>query len=160
MPILKICPRCGAKISTGKACGCYKRDRVNPLSSYSKDVKAFYLTNEWEKARNKCIFACFGLDLISLFIEQKIEYGFTVHHIVPLINDYRLRLQQSNLIYLTEAHHRAVHRLYEAEYQETVEALKTFSELAREALATPGGMLKTFDLLKTNRCGSFLLTKL
>lgn len=158
--ISKICPRCGKKVPTGTACGCCKRDRVNPLGDYNADVKAFYLSKEWEKARNKCISACFGLDLISVFCEQKIEYGFTVHHIVPLINDYRLRLQQSNLIYLTEAHHRAIHRLYEAEYQETVEALKTFSKLAREALAAPGGMLKTFDLLRTNRCGSFLFTKL
>lgn len=91
---------------------------------------------------------------------MKIEYGFTVHHIVPLINDYSKRLQQSNLIYLTESHHRLIHRLYDAEYQETVEALKTFSELAREALATPGGMLKTFGDLKMNRCGSFLFAKL
>jgi len=156
----KICSRCGRKLQVGEACSCYKRDRVNPLGAYNAEIKKFYLTADWEKARNKCISSCFGLDLISLFCEKKIEYGFTVHHIVPLINDYRLRLQQSNLIYLTEAHHRAVHRLYEAEYQETVEALKTFSELAREALATPGGMLKTFDLLKMNRCGSFLFAKL
>jgi hypothetical protein len=156
----KLCPNCGKKIGIGKVCGCRKNDRVGTLSKYSAEIKRFYTTNEWEKARNICISKCFGLDLISLFLEKKIEYGFTVHHIVPLINDYSKRLLQSNLIYLTESHHRLVHMLYDADYQTTVEALKNFSDTAREALAYPGGISETFDLLKDDRCGSFLFEKL
>lgn len=158
--ITKICPRCRAKVPTGQMCGCVKRDRTNPLGEYSAEIKKFYLSDDWNRARNKCIFNCFGLDLISVFVEKKIEYGFTVHHIVPLTKDYSKRLMQSNLIYLTESHHRSIHRLYDAEYQETVEALKTLSEYAREVLGTSGGMPKCFDNLKMNRCGSFLFEKL
>lgn len=158
--ISKICTHCGKRIQTGRACSCYKSSKINPLSSYSKEIKAFYLTDEWDSARNMCISSCFGLDIISLFIENKIEYGFTVHHIVPLIKDYSKRLSQSNLIYVTESHHRRLHRLYDAEYYETVEALKTLSEYAREVFESSGGKPKCFDLLKVDRCGNFLFEKL
>lgn len=143
--ITKICPRCRAKVPTGQMCGCVKRDRTNPLGEYSAEIKKFYLTDDWIRARNKCISACFGLDIISLFIERKIEYGFTVHHIVPITKDYSKRLIQSNLIYLTESHHRSIHRLYEAEYELTVEMLITISQYAEEVLASSGGISKCFD---------------
>ena len=145
---------------TGKACDCYKRDRISAASKYSKEIKSFYKTNDWERARNRCINSCFGLDLISFFCERKIEYGYTVHHIVPLVNDYSKRLQQSNLIYLTESHHRLIHKLYEADYQKAIEELQKFSVMAREAFCHPGGISKTFVFLTDDRVGSFLFTKL
>ena len=93
-------------------------------NKYTKDDKKFYKSSDWLKARDKCIQRCCGIDLYSYFVLHRIEYGQTVHHIVPLLDNYSLRLSQDNLIYLTESNHRTIHKLYESEYLETVKSLR------------------------------------
>ncbi len=125
--ISKRCTHCGKRIQVGKDCGCISKKRYKPTASdkYTADVKEFYRTKEWEHARDECIRRCHGIDIYSLFVLGKIEYGFTVHHIVPLIDDYSLRKSQSNLIYLTESNHRHIHKLYETDYESATALLKS-----------------------------------
>lgn len=125
--ISKQCARCGKRIRIGAGCGCVTSKRHAPTGSdqYSDAVKVFYHTKEWERARDACIHQCHGLDLYSLFVLRKIEYGHTVHHIIPLIDNYALRISQSNLIYLTESNHRILHKLYETDYAGTTALLQS-----------------------------------
>lgn len=99
--------------------------KTTATDKYSVDDKKFYLSSEWQKARNKCISNCYGIDLYSYYVLRKIEYGQTVHHIVPILDDYSQRLSQENLIYLTESNHRLIHTLYQSEYNNTCKLLKS-----------------------------------
>ncbi len=135
----KFCSRCGRKIPIGSgSCKCAAGKQRAPArqGKYTDVDKAFYHTAEWELARDECIRRCFGLDLYSLFVLHRIEYGFTVHHIVPLIDNHSLRKTQSNLIYLTESNHRNIHKLYESDYEGTAELLRS---LLRRFSDTQGG---------------------
>ena len=122
--IIKRCDYCGRNIPIDKQCGCLHNGKSTSENKYTKDDKKFYKSSDWLKARDKCIQRCCGIDLYSYFVLHRIEYGQTVHHIVPLLDNYSLRLSQDNLIYLTESNHRTIHKLYESEYLETVKSLR------------------------------------
>lgn len=125
--IVKRCNYCGNNIPIGKKCNCIAQNicKSSSDSKYTKEDKKFYKSSDWLNARKLCIQKCCGIDLYSYYILHRIEYGQTVHHIVPLLNDYSLRLSQDNLIYLTESNHRIIHKLYESKYTETIEVLRT-----------------------------------
>ena len=111
--IAKYCDRCHKRLKIGEKCECAYRTSHKVCKEDD-----FYYTSDWHKARADCIRLCCGLDLYSLS-QGKIEYGYTVHHIVPVDKDPALRLVQSNLIYLTESNHRSIHSAYErGNYQE------------------------------------------
>lgn len=114
----KFCDRCHKRLNIGEQCKC-------TLSKYQKDTEDFYRTSSWLKVRDHCIELCCGLDLYSLFVYKTIEYGRTVHHIVPLKKDESLALEQSNLIYLTDSNHALIHSMYKSgQYKQTIELLR------------------------------------
>lgn len=87
----------------------------------------FYFTKEWKVARQVAIDICFGLDIYSYYIENIIEYGETVHHIIPLKDGWNKRIDIKNLIFLTESNHQKIHALMkqsEAEKQKIITQLK------------------------------------
>lgn len=151
--ISKMCSRCGKKIPTAYSCSCTKRlkNKANNHRKYNNDVKKFYSTKEWTDARERCIAKCYGIDLYSFFLLNRIEYGEVVHHIVPIVDDYCKRISDDNLIYLTERNHKLIHSLYENSYYETVELLQSL--LKR-------GYGKMFDVSFTHLMGGTLHTKL
>lgn len=144
--ISKRCDHCGKRLAVGAKCNCYSTKRYKPMATdkYNEDIKQFYSTEDWSKARSICIANCFGLDLYSLIVLGKIEYGFTVHHITPLIDNYSQRTEQHNLIYLTESNHRLIHSLYETDFDGTSELLRSLLRKFSNFLAS-GGMQKCFD---------------
>ncbi len=128
--ISKYCDRCHKKLKIGEKCECsekLKADEKRDYTNYHSD--SFYGSTDWQRAREQCKTLCCGLDLYSLYVKGVIEYGSTVHHIVPIDVDRKLRLTQSNLIYLTESNHRLIHSLYKTgRYSETVELLKNLKK--------------------------------
>ena len=122
--LMKYCDRCRRQLRIGQKCPvCFKARN----KSYAKDD--FYQSSEWLKVRRKCIELCCGLDLYSLYCNNTIEFGYTVHHIEPVEVSPQLRLEQSNLIYLSESSHQIVHNLYrQGKYLETVKFLKSIKE--------------------------------
>ncbi len=136
----KICTRCGKRIPLNSVCKCSigKRGKHTQHHRYNEDIKKFYSTSEWKKARERCIAECFGIDIYSFFVLNKIEYGEIVHHIIPIVNDYSERLRAENLIYLTETNHKLIHSLYENSYDETVKLLKTLLKMAKTITAPRG----------------------
>ena len=135
--LIKYCDRCRRQLRIGEKCPyCFKARN----KSYAKDD--FYQSSEWLKARKLCIELCCGLDLYSLYHNDTIEYGYTVHHIEPVEVSPQLRLEQSNLIYLSESSHQIVHNLYkQGKYLETVKFLKSIKEKFMQ-----GAVWKTFFL--------------
>lgn len=126
--IFTTCSRCHKRIAVGKRCDCYERRR----KAERPQCDSFYLSREWQTARRKAIARTYCLDIYSLYIDGKIEQGRTVHHIVPLEEDYTKRTERGNLIYLTEEHHRMIHEQYQKGKK-------------RELIAQLRALLKRFD---------------
>ncbi|MBP3380690.1 MAG: hypothetical protein J6K77_07515 [Ruminococcus sp.] len=127
----KRCNRCGRRVAVGRQCNCYVPHIYKPASTdkYTDELKRFYHTADWLTARDECISRCYGIDIYSLFERGVIEYGFTVHHIIPLTDDYSRRLDPGNLIYLTESNHRLIHKLYQTEREQTIGKLRGYVEM-------------------------------
>lgn len=136
----KMCSRCGKRIPIASSCSCMKKlkSKSNNHHKYNDDVKKFYSTKEWNNSRERCIAECYGIDLYSFFVLNRIEYGEVVHHIVPIVDDYSKRISTDNLIFLTERNHKLIHSLYENSYSETVNLLKTLLKMAKSSLAAGG----------------------
>lgn len=141
MSIHSRCSRCGRKILSGNKCNCVKRirDRQYNKTRRDKDVIAFYHTVSWNRARQVTIDNCCGLDLLSLIRDKRIEYGETVHHIIPLKESWDKRLSQDNIIYLTEANHQFIHKEMQRNREETI---KTLQQIKSEW--NTGGYMKMF----------------
>ncbi len=124
--LMKHCDRCHRQLHIGEKCpDCFRARN----KSYTNAADNFYRSPEWLKVREQCIRLCCGLDLYSLYVNDTIEYGFTVHHIEPVEVSPQLRLEQSNLIYLSERSHQTIHALYkQGKYKETVIFLKNIKE--------------------------------
>lgn len=129
----KICSYCGKRISIASSCPCMAKLKCKAQKhyKYNEGVKKFYSTKEWNDARERCIARCYGIDLYSFFMLNKIEYGEVVHHIVPLLDDYSKRIDIDNLIFLTERNHKLIHSLYEHSYDKTMNMLKSLLNRCR-----------------------------
>ena len=127
--LAKICDRCHKRIDYNNKCSCYKlNNKSSKTDLYNADVKQFYNTTEWAKARAKAMQLTYGLDPISLVQHNRIEQAFTVHHIVPIIDDYSKRLDIDNLIPLTEKNHRMIHEMYKKDFNGTVDMIKSIMD--------------------------------
>ena len=86
------------------------------------------MTADWNEARAECISDCFGLDIYALYHDRAIRFGYTVHHIKPLADYRELAVEQSNLIYLSQPNHIAIHKQYKKDFKKTVEILKEYKK--------------------------------
>lgn len=109
--IYKRCDCCGSRLPSGTKCGCSSK-RYKEEDKHSKDdiFKQFYQTDEWRKVREEAVAEYDGLDVYSLYMQSEIEYGTTVHHIIPLRDDFSKKIKLSNLIYLTDSNHQTIHK--------------------------------------------------
>ena len=121
MPIYKRCSYCRKRIRSGTVCDCIKRRHKEYDQAKDKTIKGFYSSCSWQTVRKQAINRYSQLDIISYFEEQRIEYGETVHHIVPIKEDWSKRYETDNLIYLTEQHHQQVHEAMRAGKTEAVQ---------------------------------------
>lgn len=108
MPIYKRCSLCGKRIAANEKCKCYEKNNVRNRP----DCDKYYSSSEWQHTRAAAMHKTFGLDIFAFYEYGIITYAFTVHHIVPLEEDYTRRADQSNLIPLTEKNHRYIHEKY------------------------------------------------
>lgn len=125
MPIYKRCIRCGKRIPSGSTCECfrlaesdrykqYDRQRRNPKS------KSFYSSNEWIKARDAALQADDGIDVYVFMTTGRIVAADTVHHIIPLRDDWGRRLNVGNLMSL----HHDTHSMIEQEYKKDKQGME------------------------------------
>ncbi len=121
MPIYKRCSYCGKRIRTGTTCECAKRRHKEYDQAKDKEIKGFYSSRSWQSIRQRAIEHYNRLDIISYFEDREIVYGETVHHIIPIKEDWTKRYELDNLIYITEQHHQKLHEAMRAGKTEEVQ---------------------------------------
>lgn len=128
-----MCPRCGEVIDYSmRYCNeCSKNIKKMKAESnryYDKNIRnkestEVYHSKEWDMLTEQCKSRFKGLDIYSLYILGKIEYGNISHHIEEIaINKERI-YDLENLIYLSSSNHNVVHSLYKKDYEGTKKIL-------------------------------------
>lgn len=132
MPIYKRCSRCGKRIEAGTICKCLK-DRHKEYDKYSRDrrSKQYYNSREWEAARELVLQLDEGIDVYVYMTQGIVIRADTVHHIVPLKEDWSLRSKEDNLISLNHDTHSMIEQQYRKNKKEMQEALKAMVQQYR-----------------------------
>ncbi|AZV56790.1 HNH endonuclease [Clostridium sp. AWRP] len=95
----------------------------------SKEWK-FYKTKWWEQLRVNVLLAYNYIDVYVYYIENRIAKANTVHHIIPIKDDWDKRDDIENLFPLSESTHKKIHELYENDKAKTqallIELLEKF----------------------------------
>ena len=124
--IWKRCSRCGKRLPTGQTCECIK-NRHKEYDKYSRDKKAsaFYHSPDWLRIRAHVLSQFDGMDLWAYDQTGEVVAADTVHHIVPLSENWDLRFDLDNLIPVSASSHNAIHKLYDTKKQATIRKLKS-----------------------------------
>ena len=101
--MLKTCSICGRIHDFNQVC-------TRPCKKKTTRQNAFRDTYQWKQKRNQIKSRDKYLCQVCLTDKYKTNYRYTydeleVHHIVPIEEDYNLRLNSNNLITLCRMHH-------------------------------------------------------
>lgn len=132
MPIYKRCSRCGKRIEAGTTCQCMK-DRHKEYDKYSRDrrSKQYYNSREWEAVREHVLQLDEGIDVYVYMTQDVVTIADTVHHIIPLKEDWSLRNNEDNLISLNHDTHSMIEQQYRKNKNEMQEVLKAMVQQYR-----------------------------
>lgn len=122
MAIYKRCSRCGKRLLAGNSCSCAKR-RHREYDQYYRDKKSkkIYSGGMWEHARNEALRLDGGIDVYVYMTKGEIVIADTVHHIIPLKDDWGLAYDIDNLMSL----HHDTHSIIEQEYKKDKKKIQT-----------------------------------
>ena len=111
--IYKHCSRCGRRLRVGETCSCQTAYKKN-YNQFNRDKKfdRFRHSKEWLRIRQAVIDRDDGIDQYALRTTGKLIPGTSVHHIIPLADDWSRRLDMSNLILLSEQTHGEIEKIY------------------------------------------------
>ena len=119
---MRICERCGKKITQGKICTCDKQRHKIYNELYRDRVKnTFYHSLEWSKVSKIAKERANGLDEYALEYEQRIIPGNLTHHIFELSDRADLSLSMDNLIYVSTKTHAMIHAAYNRDEKTKIE---------------------------------------
>ena len=133
MPTYVRCAACGNRIPAGERCTCQaKRHREYDSRYRDSRSKKFYDSEEWRRAKRRAL-DLDGMDVYMFMTTGRIMAADTVHHIIPLRDDWAKRCTASNLMSL----HHTTHSRIEQEYRKNKNSmirkltvmLKKFREL-------------------------------
>ena len=120
--INKICSRCGKILPVGERCSCqpaYRRDYQK--FRRDKKIQEFRNSSEWREMRKKIIERDDGTDQYVLHTTGALRPGFSVHHIIPLSERFDLRLDEHNLITLSDDTHASLEYKYKTKYKTNIQ---------------------------------------
>lgn len=122
--ISRICSRCGKIVPVGQRCTCqpaYRRD----YNKFKRDkrLQRFRASDEWKRIRQEVIERDEGLDQYVLHETGELKAGFSVHHIVPLSEDWSRRTDPSNLITLSDDTHASIEYKYKTKQRAALQSL-------------------------------------
>ena len=122
--ISRICSRCGKIVPVGQRCTCqpaYRRD----YNRFRRDkrIQQFRASDEWKRVRQQVIERDEGLDQYVLHETGELKAGFSVHHIVPLSDDWSRRTDPSNLITLSDDTHASIEYKYKGKQRAALQSL-------------------------------------
>lgn len=133
MPIYKRCSRCGRRLLSGSTCPCIK-ERHKEYDRYSRDRKSqqYYHSKEWMMVREAVLDMDGGIDVYLYMKEGKAVLADTVHHIVPLKDDWNKRNDMDNLISLSADTHSLIERMYQKNKNEMERELQEMLRVYRK----------------------------
>lgn len=122
----------GCKTKRDKARKARDKDRYKRYDK-QRDGKQhrFYKTKAWRAVRGRIRSRDNGLCLVCKS-RKRIRNGRTVHHIIPLEDDWNKRLDEDNLICLCDSCHKLIHKLYEESKEKKKEVQERLREMLRE----------------------------
>lgn len=125
MPIYKRCSRCGKRIASGTTCECVKK-RYKEYDRHYRDKtsKDFYNSSEWLRKRGYVLELDEGIDVYIYMTTGEILLADTVHHIVPLKDDWSKRLDEENLMSLNHDTHSMIEKKYKENKEKMIESLQ------------------------------------
>lgn len=117
--IYKRCSRCGSRVPAGTTCPC----RKNNIREYAKPtgIKKEYHAQRWKNLRQFVLNSYDGLDIYILYKYNRIVTADTVHHIELSQDRPDLFYSDSNLIPVSRAGHKEIHKRYEKEGKTVVQ---------------------------------------
>lgn len=125
MPIYKRCSRCGKRMLLGLSCDCIKtRHREYDCFTRDQKAKAFYASSDWERIRSTVLELDEWIDVYVYMTKGEIVAADTVHHIVPLRDDWSKRCSVDNLMSLRHDTHSLIEKLYKEDKDAVQEQLR------------------------------------
>lgn len=135
MGLKKQC-RCGDKIDISEQC-CKRceefytgkrRESYRMYDEKKRDKKAhaFYLSSEWKTLRDVILKRYAGIDLYLYYTTGALEKANTVHHIIEINEDSDRKLDDKNLLPVTQRTHEKIHRMYQSNKIAAQEMLFSF----------------------------------
>ena len=144
MPIYKRCSKCGKRVPEGSRCPCNKQ-RHQMYDKYYRDRKSkdYYSGSEWKVARTAALETDEGIDVFVFMTTGEVIAADTVHHIIPLKEDWE---QRNNIDNLMSVRH-DTHSIIEKEYKKDKRGMqKKLREMLNEYRKQEGrGGLKSFE---------------
>lgn len=126
MSLMKLCARCQAliPISQRYCDDCqeiidhqreqldkYRHRRYNRQRT-DKREQQFYKSGDWEQLRRYLTNYYHGLCVYSYLVDHKIVPFYTMHHIIPIKDDWSKRFDSRGIIPLSESIHQRVEKAY------------------------------------------------
>lgn len=131
--IYKRCARCGKRIPSGTTCSCYDKARDKRVYNKATGIKIEYHTQRWKDMRVYIMSLYNGIDIYMMYKHGKVMSADTVHHIERTADKPDLFYSDSNLIPVSDAAHREIHRRYKTEDTTAVqEELKQYIEMYKQ----------------------------
>jgi 5-methylcytosine-specific restriction endonuclease McrA len=87
---------------------------------FQRKNKDIYSSARWQRLRDSCI-ARDSICLWSYYKDKKIVQGKMVHHIIEVEDNISRAYDISNLIFVSDAAHREIHKLYNNGEKERVQ---------------------------------------
>lgn len=128
--IYKRCGRCGKRLPEGQRCPCiakYNSERNREYDTYRRDTKSrdFYESQAWKRVRAQVLELDGGLDVYAYMTRGEVIPADTVHHIIPLRDDWTRRCDVDNLISLSHGSHSYIETQYKSNKRELSTQLNT-----------------------------------
>ncbi|WP_053957154.1 hypothetical protein [Inediibacterium massiliense] len=115
---MKYCDECNNKVEQEKRERNKQYDKYVRKSEGNKKYDNFYHDKSWIQARNRIMQRYNRLCLYSYYIDKKIVFADCVHHIEFLKDNWDRRLDEKNLIPLSNDVHSKVHKSNKKAMQE------------------------------------------
>ena len=140
MGIYKICSRCGKMVETGKECQCIKNRKAQSNKLYDKamrntESKNFYTSRKWRKCREN-ILESDGIDIYLYMTKGIVKAADTVHHIIPLQDNWGKRFQIENLMSLSAGTHSLIEKMYKKDKEKMIIELQNMVKDFRNKMKT------------------------
>lgn len=117
--VYRTCSQCGKRVPEYTLCKCEKEKKRENYRLYQerrlldklgKDTYHFYNSGAWTRCKGNAASHQFRLDLIE-WDKGNIVEAETYHHIFEIKEDWSRRLDDNNIIGLTQQNHMRVHAL-------------------------------------------------